>query len=100
MSERTEAPWSSAQVEALNRFQALRLFHPFTCPNHSGMRDKDRALVATAHGWRCPHCTYTQGWAHRWMLTVADEAERIDSMVRIGDLRALRKKNKQEADND
>lgn len=98
MSERTEPPWSDAQVEALNRFQSLRLFHPFTCPHHSGLRDKDRALVATRQGWRCRHCTYTQAWAHRWMLTVADEAERLDGIVRIGDLRALRKQKKAEED--
>ncbi|WP_370165700.1 hypothetical protein [Bradyrhizobium diazoefficiens] len=86
-------------MDALNRFQALRLFHPFTCPNHPGKRDNDRALIATRDGWRCRHCTYTQDWAHSWMVTVADEAERLESMVRIGNLRA-RRKNEQENDND
>ena len=60
------APWTPSEVDALNRFQRLGVFHPFTCPDsHDGA---DRALVATRDGWVCCHCAYRQNWAHRWML--------------------------------
>lgn len=60
------APFSSEQVDALNKFQRLGYVHEFTCPNHHG--DADRALFATVGGWRCPHCDYSQDWAHPAML--------------------------------
>ena len=61
MSDRIHAPFTAAQVEALNRFQQEGTFHPFTCFNH-------HTLVATADGWRCPECpSYRQGWAHAFM---------------------------------
>jgi len=52
------------QVASLNAFQTSGMWHPFTCVNdHPG----DRDLVATAQGWVCPGCSYTQNWAHQWM---------------------------------
>jgi hypothetical protein len=70
------APWSSAEVDALNRFQRAGIFHEFTCGNSHG--GHDRALFATVNGWRCAHCDYTQHWAHRTML--ADPAEVFGSI--------------------
>jgi len=63
------APWSDEQVDALNRFQRRGDVHPFTCPNHSEMRDIDRALFATVNGWICAHCDYRQDWAHEAMVS-------------------------------
>lgn len=56
-------PWSPDQVSALNRFQAYPFVHPFTCSVHD-------ELVATEHGWNCPHpgCDYRQYWAWAQML--------------------------------
>lgn len=62
------APWTDEQVAALNRFQGYGFVHPFTCQNH---HDGDRSLVATRDGWVCPHCDYTQDWAHEQMLSTA-----------------------------
>lgn len=61
------APFSSEQVDALNRFQRRGDVHEFTCPEDHG--GADRTLIATTQGWICPHCAYTQDWAHRAMLT-------------------------------
>ena len=57
------APWTDEQVVALNRFQQSGQFHPFTCGNDSG----HAVLVATAQGWKCTDCGYTQTWAHAFM---------------------------------
>lgn len=63
---KTTAPWSPAEVDALNRFQHYGFVHEFTCPDaHDGA---NRALVATKDGWICPHCDYKQDWAHKVML--------------------------------
>jgi hypothetical protein len=69
------APWTGAQVDALNRFQRLCYVHPYTCGNeHPGnLLDTfpcDRTLVATRKGWICCHCDYTQFWASAAMLEV------------------------------
>ncbi len=59
------APWTSEQVDALNRWQRLGYVHEFTCNNdHPG----DRTLFATLNGWVCAHCDYRQDWAHAAML--------------------------------
>lgn len=64
MPDKITAPFTIAQVDALNRFQRAGHVHPFTCGNdHSG--DKD--LVATKDGWICPNCDYRQDWAHAAM---------------------------------
>lgn len=56
------APWTSEQVDALNRFQSESGMHPFTCP-------KGQTLAASHGGWYCidPDCDYTQDWAHLFM---------------------------------
>lgn len=60
------SPWTSEQVDALNRWQRSPYVHPFECVEpHEG---HDRALLATTEGWVCPHCNYCQEWAHRSML--------------------------------
>jgi hypothetical protein len=79
------APFTPAEVEALNTFQLADYMHPFECPNDhtSGDRfaeQRDRRLQATTRGWICPHCNYTQDWAHGFMLeTWAGEPTRLQS---------------------
>jgi len=78
----TWAPWSDAEVAALNRYQSGPA-HPFTCAtcrdeavsqrrfdDTSKRHDPipDFALVATPDGWRCGGCGRWQGWAHAHML--------------------------------
>lgn len=54
------------QIDALNRQQRDRQFHPYTCG--SGRRtdalhlDGEGVLVATAEGWMCPYCDYRQAY--------------------------------------
>lgn len=58
------APFTSEQVDALNRWQAEGPGHPFTCAAlHSTGRSP--VLNATHSGWICPDpaCDYTQDWA-------------------------------------
>lgn len=101
MSE-IKAPFSLAQVDVLNQFQvgigSILSGHPFTCPNRSdgvvyreGTADYSKAthgteggdrglLIATEAGFVCPHCGYTQDWAHEAMakphsLGVDDQLE-------------------------
>jgi hypothetical protein len=52
------APFTDAQVSALNAYQRSGSFHPYTCAIDS------TPLIATRHGWGCPNCSYTQDWAH------------------------------------
>lgn len=77
-NDTTEATWSPDEVKLLNRWQQLRIVHPFTCGNNR-MDEKHRAyqaehggdygqLVATENGWVCPACGYTQEWAHQAMV--------------------------------
>ena len=64
------APWDPKTVDGLNYFQRLGAMHPFTCGNdHEG----DKTLVATKKGWICPHCDYTQDWAHLFMATFVQD---------------------------
>ncbi len=69
-----KAPWTPEQVAALNRWQQSDFIHPFTCGNrsretHQTITNGDfGVLVATANGWVCPDCDYTQDWAHDCML--------------------------------
>lgn len=69
-----QAPWTDDQVSSLNCYQLCGPMHPFTCPNRgdgrhrpiqlSGGGEADLgALLATAAGWRCLTCDYTQDWA-------------------------------------
>lgn len=68
MTERIEAPWTPAQVAALNTFQESGRFHPFTCGNRENHPEDRYYLVATVRGWICPFCDYTQAWAHPVMV--------------------------------
>lgn len=68
--------WSAETVNALNERQKNSQFHPYTCgtpdcgvwitcPNWEGkLHDVffRSELVATANGWICPRCDYTQDW--------------------------------------
>lgn len=58
-------PWTELQVVTLNRYQALGLMHPYTCPRHH-FEDGETQLAASTDGWHCtnPQCDYTQQWAH------------------------------------
>lgn len=74
-------PFTPDQVNALNQYQVGvhgGLPSPsFTCPNRSDAGPGGQAhgqeggdlgvLVATPAGWICPHCDYTQDWAHAFM---------------------------------
>ncbi len=61
---RVQAPFTVAQVVALNRRQGDGRFHAFTCANRGdGTHAGEGLLVATTAGWVCPYCRYTQGWA-------------------------------------
>lgn len=100
------APFSALQVDALNHYQigvtSVLPGHPFTCPHRSdgityedGLSDElhathgseggDRGLlIASTSGWICPHCGYTQDWAHAFMADVRPSNEysrRVTSML-------------------
>ncbi len=62
---RIYAPFTDAQVRALQTWQETPALHPFTCSTHS-----ETALLASSDGWHCPveGCTYTQNWAHDFMI--------------------------------
>jgi len=63
------APWTPEEVAKLNAWQACGWVHEFTCPNRGDENHKDDiGLTATVHGWICPHCDYTQNWAHDFMF--------------------------------
>lgn len=79
------APWTTHQVEQLNRFQQCGLFHPFTCGNRDKIWHEADPLVATAEGWRCTFdgCGYHQTWAHASMAneTFLDEGLDVNDFV-------------------
>jgi hypothetical protein len=74
MSKQIQAPFTDEEVKSLNDFQRSRVMHPFTCEYHS-----DTPLIACASGWFCPHCEYTQKWAHDWMAN--REWERLTTVL-------------------
>jgi hypothetical protein len=63
-----DKPWTQEQVDALNRHQAERRFHPFTCPGDKPSCKDQRNLIATTNGWVCACGEYTQDWAHDFMM--------------------------------
>lgn len=76
--EKIQAPFSDAQVRGLNEYQTGTDFGhkmpPFTCANRGdgqhGEEGGDKGvLIATAQGWVCPCCEYTQDWAHSFMVS-------------------------------
>lgn len=78
MADFVEAPFSDEQIQLLNEFQTGtgKSFpgHPFTCRDRGDGRHGDEGgdtgvLIATPDGWVCPHCDYTQAWAHAGMAT-------------------------------
>jgi len=63
MGEQIHAPWDAETVELLNEWQQSGVFHPYTCGRdrkNAQHLDGDGVLVATADGWKCPYCEYTQ----------------------------------------
>lgn len=64
MSDTIHAPWTPAQVEALNTYQRSGYFHPYTCGKRDQWEHGEGELIATENGWVCPDCSYTQDWAH------------------------------------
>lgn len=74
MTEPIVPPWKPEEVEALNLYQQAGVMHPFTCANRTDGNHIEREgedlglLVATADGWVCKDCDYTQYWAHAFML--------------------------------
>lgn len=77
-----EAPWTSEQVAALNRYQTLGVMHPFTCPRRGQDEHYSDNLVATENGWICQFCGYTQNWAHDFMLSPDDLLKAVDILKR------------------
>jgi hypothetical protein len=55
------APWTPAQIAALERRQRAQHLHPYTCAEHSNV-----PLVPAGQGWVCAvaGCAYRQDWAH------------------------------------
>jgi len=86
--------WTQEQVDALNRLQQIKMYHPYTCPNRGdgkheeGKRDLG-LLVATTKGWLCPDCGYRQNLVHDSTLALAmqpmyPEEEAFAEVVRKG----------------
>ena len=71
MTDRLHAPWSEAQIAALNAYQRSGRMHPFTCGNEQ--HELHQTLIAERDGWRCPdeQCDYRQTWAHAVMADPA-----------------------------
>lgn len=68
-------PFTSDEVRALNRWQKNPIYHPFTCSNRGDGNhgDGEGVLEAMENGWKCPHCSYTQDWAHDFMTKAHTE---------------------------
>lgn len=66
MSDLIHAPFTEAQIAALNAYQRSGRMHPFTC---GGVHELHQTLIAERDGWRCPDdaCDYRQTWAHAVM---------------------------------
>ncbi|MET9073906.1 hypothetical protein ABZX95_17400 [Streptomyces sp. NPDC004232] len=62
-ADEIRAPWTCAQVTALNAFQRRGGMHPFTC----GADHCDAVLTARRDGWECSTHGYVQDWAHAFM---------------------------------
>lgn len=65
-------------MAALNAYQHDSGMHPFTCPHRRDGAHRTSTdlgvLRATAHGWVCPDCDYTQDWAHQFMVGMGTAA--------------------------
>jgi len=67
--------WNEEQQQKLMEWQRCQHVHPFTCANRGDGRHPFEAeygdhgvLRAGPDGWWCPHCAYTQTWAHDFMF--------------------------------
>jgi hypothetical protein len=63
--------FTDEQIKSLNEYQHAGKFHPFTCGGNRTDEhhlDGEGILVATTEGWKCPYCSYTQDWAHPFMM--------------------------------
>lgn len=78
--EHLNAPFEASACDRLNQFQVgvNEGFHghPFTCGNRNDGNHGEEGgdlgiLIATEEGWVCPHCDYTQQWAHPIMASEA-----------------------------
>lgn len=72
MISQIKSPFTQEQVDALNEYQKVREFHPFTCGGDRTDKyhlDGEGVLVATIEGWKCPYCPYTQDWAYEFMTS-------------------------------
>lgn len=64
-----DAPFTDSQVNAMNAYQRMGVFHPFTCANRDN-HPGEGLLIATNDGWVCRYCDYTQNWA--WAMMAGD----------------------------
>ena len=76
--EHLNAPFEASACDRLNQFQVGVnegfLGHPFTCANRNDGKHGNEGgdlgiLIAVEEGWVCPHCDYTQQWAHPVMAS-------------------------------
>lgn len=66
------APWTDAQVAALNRYQRAGRMHPFTGTRHAD--GTECILIATPEGWtKCDGGPVVQSWAWRFMANEVHE---------------------------
>lgn len=60
-----QAPFTTEQIDKINKFQNLSWFDVFVCQYNKC--DK-QLLVAKLEGLYCKNCTYTQYWVYEYML--------------------------------
>lgn len=51
------APFTSEQIEKLNKYQSNSFVHPYTCKN-------GHILIPEKEGLICYKCYYSQNWIH------------------------------------
>lgn len=66
------APFTDRQVKKLNKHQANKEMHPFTCCGNEDCNRMEREdggiLIAQTEGWICPCGKYKQEWCYSSML--------------------------------
>jgi hypothetical protein len=59
-------PWSTAEVDMLNLYQASPWYHPLTCNGgllpSQHVHNHEVIMEPTAQGLRCPECGRIQTW--------------------------------------
>lgn len=83
--DRWEAPFTEAQIDALNAWQQNGKNHPYTCgsPTHR----YPTPLIATTPGWACTEagCEYKQTWAHPIPAAISKlQAPRMSHRLTLG----------------